>query len=200
MICGIVLAAGRSRRMGEPKALLRAGDVTFLQRAVTALSQGGCELVIVVVGRLDDETARSIAEDAAALDAGIAVNPHDESEQADSLRIALHAVPPQTEAVVVAPVDVPDVSGALVRAVIGAWRASGAPLAAPTRDGRHGHPVLFARALFGALTGPDLPEGARTVVHAHAAEMAEVPVDALPADLDTPEDYRRWREAAWRSG
>jgi molybdenum cofactor cytidylyltransferase len=128
------------------------------------------------------------------------VNPLPESEQADSLRIALFAVPPQTQAVVVAPVDVPDVSGALVRAVIGAWRDSGAPLAAPARAGRHGHPVLFSRALFGELMRVDLPEGARTVVHAHAGRMAEVPVDALPADLDTPEEYRRWREGAWAGG
>ena len=196
MICGIVLAAGRSRRMGEPKALLRAGNQTFLERAVCALSEGGCGLVIVVVGPLDQEGARDIAEDATALDAGIAVNPDPAAEQADSLRIGLLAVPPETEAVVVAPVDVPDVSGALVRAVIAAWRQAAAPLAAPARGGRHGHPVLFARSLFAELLRGDLPEGARTVVHAHAARMATVPVDALAPDVDTPEDYRRWREGS----
>ena len=196
MICGIVLAAGRSRRMGQPKAFLRAGASTFLEHAVRALSEGGCELVIVVTGPLDDETAREIAEEAAALDAGIAVNPHAESEQADSLRIALYALPPQAQAAVVAPVDVPDVSGALVRAVIQAWRDTDAPIAVPARDGRHGHPVLFARRVFGELMRPDLPEGARSVVHAFADALATVPVDALPADVDTPEAYRRWREGS----
>jgi molybdenum cofactor cytidylyltransferase len=197
MICGIVLAAGRSRRMGEPKALLRAGNQSFLERAVCALNEGGCELVVVVVGPLDQDGTRDIAEEAAALDAGIAVNPDPAGEQADSLRIGLFAVPPATQAVVVAPVDVPDVSGALVRAVIEAWRRTGAPLAAPARGGRHGHPVLFSRGVFGELMRPDLPEGARSVVHAHAGRMAEVAVDALPVDLDTPEEYRRWREGAW---
>ncbi len=196
MICGIVLAAGRSRRMGQPKAFLRAGAVTFLEHAVRALSQGGCELVIVVTGPLDDETAREIAEEAAVLDAGIAVNPHADSEQADSLRIALYALPPQTQAVVVAPVDVPDVSGALVRAVVQAWRKTGAPVAVPARDGKHGHPVLFSRGVFGELMRTDLPEGARTVVHAFADTLATVPVDTLAADVDTPDDYRRWREGA----
>jgi molybdenum cofactor cytidylyltransferase len=196
MICGIVLAAGRSRRMGEPKALLRVGDETFLRHAVRALREGGCAYVVVVTGRLDDETALRIAEDAAELDAGIAVNPAAESEQADSLRIGLQALPPEAEAAVVAPVDVPDVSGALVRAVIDGFRRTGAPVALPARDGRHGHPVLFARRVFGELARPGLPQGARTVIHAHAAELAEVPVDALPADVDTPEDYRRWRATA----
>ena len=196
MICGIVLAAGRSRRMGEPKALLAAGDGTFLQRAVRALREGGCAYVVVVTARLDDETAREIAEEAAALDAGIAVNPAAESEQADSLRIGLMSLPPEAVAAVVAPVDVPDVSGALVRAVIDAFRRAGAPIALPARDGRHGHPVLFARRLFDELAAPGLPQGARTVIHAHAADLAEVPVDALPPDLDTPEEYRRWRQHA----
>lgn len=196
MICGIVLAAGRSRRMGQPKALLRAGDDTFLQRAVRALADGGCAFVVVVIGPITSEAARKIAEDAALLDAGIAVNPAEESEQADSLRIGLAALPPEAEAAVVAPVDVPDVSGALVHAVIEAYRRTGAPVAVPARGGRHGHPVLFARRVWAELMRPDLPEGARTVVHAHAAELAEVPVDALPLDVDTPDDYRRWREGA----
>lgn len=196
MICGIVLAAGRSRRMGEPKALLSTGDGTFLRRAILALREGGCAYVLVVTGRLDDETAREIAEEAAALDAGIAVNPAAESEQADSLRIGLMSLPPEAQAAVVAPVDVPDVSGALVRAVIDAHRRTGAPIALPAREGRHGHPVLFARGVFGELMRPALPQGARTVIHAHAAELAEVPVDALPPDLDTPEEYRRWRQNA----
>lgn len=192
MICGIVLAAGRSRRMGEPKALLVAGDETFLQRSIRALREGGCDYVVVVTARLDDDTARWIAEEAAALDAGIAVNPAAESQQADSLRIGLKALPPQAEAAVVAPVDVPDVSGALVRAVIEEHQRTGAPIALPARDGRRGHPVLFDRRVFDELMRPDLAEGARTVIHAHAAELAEVPVDALPPDLDTPDDYRRW--------
>jgi molybdenum cofactor cytidylyltransferase len=196
MICGIVLAAGRSRRMGRPKAFLPAGDRTFLQHAVRVLSEGGCDLVVVVTGPLDDETARLIAEDAAELDAGIAVNPHADSEQADSLRAGLRALPPEAAAAVVAPVDVPGLTAGLVRGVVGAWRESGAPVAVPARDGRHGHPVLFDRRVFAELMREGLPEGARTVVHAHAHELAEVPVDELAPDVDTPEDYRRWRDGA----
>jgi CTP:molybdopterin cytidylyltransferase MocA len=193
MICGIVLAAGRSRRMGEPKALLAAGDETFLRRAVRALREGGCAYVVVVTARLDDEAARQFAEEAAVLDAGIAVNPAAESEQVDSLRVGLRSLPPEAAAAVVAPVDVPDVSGALVRAVIDAHTRTGAAVCLPARDGRHGHPVLFARRVFAELMRPDLPRGARTVIHAHAADLVEVPVDALPTDVDTPDDYRQWR-------
>lgn len=194
MICGIVLAAGRSRRMGEPKALLPAGDGSFLARAVGALSDGGCGRVVVVVGT--GEGAARIAREARDAGAEVVVNPAADAEQVDSLRAALRALPPDTEAAVVAPVDVPDVTAELVGRLVDGFRRSGAPVAVPALAGKHGHPVLFGRAVFGELLQDDLPEGARTVVHGHQHTLLEIPVDRLPADLDTPEEYRRWREGA----
>ncbi|HEX8394861.1 MAG TPA: nucleotidyltransferase family protein [Longimicrobium sp.] len=196
MICGIVLSAGQSRRMGEPKALLRAGGETFLARAVLALRQGGCDPVVVVTGPDEDAGARAIQAEARALGASVAVNPDPRSEQLDSLRIGLRALPDEAEGAAVSPVDIPDLSAGVVRRLVDALRRTGAPIAVPVRDGKHGHPVLFGRAVFGELSAPGLPDGARTVIHAHAAELAEVSVDALPADLDTPEELRRWREGA----
>ncbi|HEU0016069.1 MAG TPA: nucleotidyltransferase family protein [Longimicrobium sp.] len=193
MIAGIVLAAGRSRRMGQPKAFLRAAHGTFLETAVRALREGGCGDVVVVAGPETDPAAARIAAEARRLGARVAVNPEPGSEQVDSLRCGLRALRGDAEAAVVAPVDVPDASPGLVRALVDAFGRTGAPVAAPARGGRHGHPVLFSRAVFAELLDGDLPDGARGVVHAHAAELAEVPVDALPADVDTPDDYRRWR-------
>lgn len=194
MIAGIVLAAGRSRRMGEPKALLRLEGRTFLRRAVEALRQGGCGLVVVVTGPPEDEVARRVAGEAEALGAVVAVNPDAEAEQADSLRVGLLALPPDAEAAVVAPVDVPRVPAELVERIIAAFRRSGAPVVVPAREGKHGHPVLFARRVFPELLADGLAEGARTVVHAHRGALEEVPVDALAADVDTPDDLRRLRE------
>lgn len=194
MIAGIVLAAGRSRRMGSPKAFLRLDGRTFLERAVTALRDGGCGRVTVVTGPADDTVAREIADAAAQLGAEVAVNPDPASEQADSLRAGLRALGGDAEAAVVLPVDVPGVTAKLVRAVIGAFRAGAAPVAQPYDGTRHGHPVLFARATWPQLLHGPLPDGARTVIHAHAAERAEVRVPALHPDVDTPDDYRRLLE------
>lgn len=196
MICGIVLSAGRSRRMGEPKALLRAGGETFLARAVRALREGGCEHVVVVTGPDADPHARAVQDDARALGASVAINPDADSQQADSLRAGLLALPAEAEAAAVSPVDIPDLSPALLRELVRALRRTGAPIALPVHRGKHGHPVLFARRIFAELCVPGLPDGARTVIHARAAELAEVPVDELAADLDTPDDLRRWRERA----
>ena len=92
MIAGIVLAAGRSRRMGEPKAFLRAAHGSFLETAVRALREGGCGEVVVVTGPETDEVAARIAAEARGLGARVAVNPIAGSEQVDSLRAGIRAL------------------------------------------------------------------------------------------------------------
>ena len=191
MIAGIVLAAGRSRRMGEPKAFLRLDGRTFLERAVSALRAGGCDRVVVVAGGQEDDVAAGVADLAEAMGAYVVRNPAAESEQVDSLRVGLRALPAGDEAAVVAPVDIPGMDAGVVREVIGAFRRSGAPVVLPGDGVRRGHPVLFARRVWPELLEGDLPEGARTVIHARAAEVVEVRVPRLPADVDTPADYRR---------
>ncbi|HSU17281.1 nucleotidyltransferase family protein [Longimicrobium sp.] len=195
MIAGIVLAAGRSRRMGQPKAFLRLGGATFLERTVAALREGGCGEIVVVTGPPDEAPAAETAVAAERLGARVAVNPHTGSEQVDSLRAGLRALGEGIAAAAVVPVDVPGIAAATVRAVIDAFEGDPHPPIVQPCDGeRHGHPVLFARALWPELMADPLPDGARTVIHAHAAQRAEVRVPHLAADVDTPEDYRRLLE------
>jgi len=195
MIAGIVLAAGRSRRMGRPKAFLRLDGRTFLERAVTALRDGGCDPVIVVAGPRGDAAADETAEAAGRLGARAARNPDAGSPQVASLRAGLSALGDDSEAAVVTPVDIPRADAEVVRGLIAAFRANGCPVAQPFDGARHGHPVLFARRVWSELMADPLPDGARTVIHAHAAERAEVRVPTLAADVDTPDDYRRLLEA-----
>ncbi|HEX2090873.1 MAG TPA: nucleotidyltransferase family protein [Longimicrobiaceae bacterium] len=196
MIAGIVLAAGRSRRMGEPKALLPFRGESFLARVVRALREGGCEAVVVVTGPQADGAARRVAAAAREAGARVVENPDPGAEQVDSLRAGIASLPADAEAAVVAPVDVPGVGTATVRALVAAFRVRGAPIVRATHGGEHGHPTLFARRLFPELFADPLPEGARSVVHAHAAEVEEVPVAEaeILLDVDTPADYRRLLE------
>jgi len=195
MIAGIVLAAGRSRRMGRPKAFLRLDGRTFLERAVTALEAGGCEPVVVVAGPRGDAASDETAEAASRLGARVARNPDGDSPQVASLRAGLRALGDDAEAAVVTPVDIPRLDAAVVRALIAAFAANRCPVAQPFDGVRHGHPVLFARGVWGELMTDPLPDGARTVIHAHAAGRAQVRVPLLAADVDTPDDYRRLLEA-----
>lgn len=193
MIPGIVLAGGRSSRMGRPKALLPigSGGDTFFDRVTRTLLEAGIEDVIVVVGA-----------DALAIRAGarprsgvrIVDNPEYEQGQLTSLLAGLRALDAsRATAALVTLIDVPLVSAETVRTLMAAQRERDAPVVRPVSNGRHGHPVIFGRALFQELQSADPAQGAKPVVRAHAAEMVEVPVDDEGAftDIDTREDYEK---------
>ena len=195
MIPGVVLAGGASSRMqGRPKALLPAGPGhgTFLERIVSTLRAGGVDDVVVVTGHHHD----AVGGRAALLRPMVRVvrNRHPERGQLSSLVAALGVVDhPGVRAMLVTLVDLPLISTATVRAVLAAYRRTGAPLVRPGRDGRHGHPVVFDRGLFRELRQADPARGAKPVVRAHEAEGCVVAVDDDGAftDVDTPDDYRR---------
>ncbi|HUG39166.1 MAG TPA: nucleotidyltransferase family protein [Longimicrobiales bacterium] len=188
-VAGIVLAAGESIRMREPKALLRAGGDTFLERTIAALKGGGCAPVVAVV-RPDMEAAREAAERAGARPV---VNAGPGSEQVDSLRLALASLSADVAAAVVLPVDHPLVRGETVAALIAAWRGSPDRIARPVHEGRPGHPTLFPRTVWPAFTA-ELPRGARSVVEDEAQPRLDVPVGdpGVLADVDTPAAFARW--------
>jgi molybdenum cofactor cytidylyltransferase len=80
---------------------------------------------------------------------------------------------------------------ATVTAVIDAWRRTRAPIVRPAIGNRHGHPVIFDRAVFEELRTAPLDAGAKSVVRAHEAAIVNVPVDdeGCLRDVDTPADY-----------
>lgn len=188
-IAGIILAAGRSSRMGEPKPLLDARGKTFLERAAGALGDGGCSPLIVV---LRDNNGRAAAV-ARSVGAEIVINPDPDTGPIGSLRLALDALPADTSACVVLPADHPLVAADTVATVISTYVATGAPVVVPTYEGQRGHPALFASTTFSELRRPDLPEGARSVVRAHQDAVVLVPVSdpGTLVDVNTPDDYRR---------
>lgn len=190
-VAGIVLAAGRSSRMGSPKPLLEIEGETFLSRAVRVLREGGCDPVVVIVP--PKETEGPMGEIARAGGALAVDNPDPAAEPIDSIQIGLGEMEDDVAAAVVLPVDVPLSGPDAVREVIAAWSANPAPLARPVREGRPGHPVLFARATWDELSAPDLAHGARDVVHRHRREILAVEVSdpGVLEDVDTPADYTR---------
>jgi molybdenum cofactor cytidylyltransferase len=200
MIPGIVLAGGRSSRMGRPKALLPIGSSgdTFFDRVTRTLLEAGVQEVIVVVGA-DAHAIRAVARPGSGV--RIVDNPDYDQGQLTSLLAGLRAIDvTRATGILVTLIDVPLVSAATVRTLIAAQREHGAPVVRPVSNGRHGHPVIFGCELFGELERADPAQGAKSVVRAHAAAMVEVPIDDEGAftDIDTREDYERLI-GAWRS-
>ena len=194
IVPGIILAGGRSSRMGRAKALLpvdRTGE-TFVARIARTLRSGGVDDVVVVAAAEEAGIADALRDEVPP--PRIVVNPEPDRGQLSSLLVGLRAVDrPGIGGMLVTLVDVPLVSPDTVRALLDTYRRTHAPVVRPVRRGRHGHPVIFDRALFGALRDPGLRMGANAVVRAYEKAAIDVAVDDEGAfvDIDTPEDYLR---------
>ena len=190
IVPGIVLAAGRSRRMGRAKALLPLGPrgETFVSRIARTLRAGGAADVVVVVGGSGPQVERALRQEA--LPPRVAVNRTPDRGQLSSVQVGLRAVDrPGVGGVLVTLVDVPLVSADTVRALLAVHDATRAPVVRPARGGRHGHPVLFDRSVFDELRAAT--RSAKEVVSAHLRESIAVPIaeDGPFRDIDTPADY-----------
>jgi CTP:molybdopterin cytidylyltransferase MocA len=190
MIPVVILAAGRSERMRRSKALLPIGESgdTFIARLISTFRTAESDDVIVVL-RPDDVLLRTAVEYDGAR---IVENPDADRGQLSSVITGLDAVDrPGVNAILVMPVDIPLVRVETIRAVKAAFLASAAPVARAVHEGRHGHPVIFARRVFDELRRADPHTGARAVVHAHAPDLLNVEVDdpGILRDVDTPDDY-----------
>ena len=187
-LLGVVPACGLSTRMGSAKALLDAGGQPFLVRVVSALTEGGCDPVVVVARTADAAVARA----AAAAGAAVASNPDPDEGPISSIRIALAGWGEAVDGCAICPVDHPLVTGRTVRKLAERFAAGRADIVIPTHRGRRGHPAFFHRRLFRELLDPRLPEGARTVVRRRPERVRECAVDdsGVVADIDTPSEYR----------
>ena len=193
VIPAIVLAAGRSSRMGRAKATLPAGDGhTFLTRIVRTVLDAGVDDVIVVVGHDADLIAGSFSE--SGLPARFVVNHDYDRGQLSSLVAGLNAIDrPGVAAALLTLVDVPLVSESTVRVVIDSYRRTHAPIVRPTSGDRHGHPLLIDRSLFDALRAADPSAGAKPIVRTHASAAGDIAIEDEGAflDVDTEEEYRK---------
>lgn len=187
MIPGIILAAGASRRMGRPKALLQAHGQSFVTRLVETLHRGGVRPAVVVIR----PAAGDIAAEILRAGATPVVNPAPDEGQLSSLLTGLTAIEDVAPAVLVTLVDAPSIGPAAIASLLARVAASDAPILRATYRGRHGHPVVFRRSVFGALRGADPDMGAKAVLRAHTVEDVDIDDPGVVDDIDTPEDYAR---------
>ncbi len=181
-IAAVVLAAGCARRMGHDKRLAEIGGVPMVALAVRAAQGAGLAPVVVVTG------ARPLT----VLPPGVAavVNPAPERGMASSLATGVAALAADIDAVVVLLADMPRVAAAHVAALAAAFDpASGRDICVPVAAGRRGNPVLLGRRWFPRLLELSGDRGARGLIEANPAAVAEVELDdAVLTDVDTPAD------------
>lgn len=193
MIPAVVLAAGRSSRMGRAKATLPIDERdTFLSRIVRTFLEAGIDDVVVVLGHDAEHIADSFTT--SLLPARFALNRDYDRGQLSSIKTGLALIDrPGIAGMLLTLVDVPLVSETTVRSIVGRFRTSGAPVVRPVHGSRHGHPILIARSLFDLVRSSDEQQGLKPIVRAQASPAGDVEVNDEGAfvDIDTMDEYRR---------
>ncbi len=183
-VCGLVLGAGGSKRLGRPKQLLPYGDGTLLGHVVGVARSGAFAQLVVAIGGAADEVRATVD----LTGADVVVNDAYGEGCSSSIAAALGIVDPRCEVLVLMLGDQPGVTAETVAALL-AGRGD-APLAVCRYDDGRGHPIAFARSVFGALAALHGDKGVWRLLDQAGDEVAEVPVaGAIPRDVNTLEDY-----------
>ncbi len=189
MIDAIVLAAGRSRRMGTQKLLLPFAGQTVIGHVVDQALAGQVRRVIAVVADEHGPVASALSNKPV----GLVVNPDVEGEMLSSVRVGLRALSADASAALIVLGDQPSLRGERVRRLIDSFETGNNGIVAPIYNGKRGHPLLIAARYFAELQTCYDDVGLRGLLTAHSGYIGEVAVtdSGLLADMDYPEDYQR---------
>jgi molybdenum cofactor cytidylyltransferase len=184
-VTGLVLGAGGSERLGRPKQLLPYGGGTLLGHVAGVARACAFDQLVVAIGG----SAGDVRESVDLAGAEVVVNDAYGEGCSSSIAAALGVVDPRCDVLVLMLGDQPGVTADTVAALL-AGRGD-APLAVCSYDDGPGHPIAFARSVFGALADLHGDKGVWRLLDQRAGDVARAPVAGrVPLDVDTPEDYR----------
>lgn len=191
MLAAAILAAGESRRMGTPKALLPYRGITFLKHLIGVMRHPRVGVTRIVLGAGAADIQAKLRLDADS----IVLNQSWQQGQLSSIQAAIRGLPlGEIEGLILCPVDQPLISAELVSHLIARFDATGKRIVLPTHKGRRGHPAIFHESLFDELlrASPDI--GARQVVWAHSQDVEECPTEEEGAilNLNDPETLKKF--------
>jgi molybdenum cofactor cytidylyltransferase len=189
-LAAAILAAGESRRMGRPKALVPFEGLTFVEHLLQATKHPRVGIVRVVLGA----NAESIQAELKLDQETVVVNQDWQQGQLSSIQSAIRSLPAdETAGLLLCPVDHPLISSQLVSRLIAEFDSDRKLIVVPTHQGRRGHPVIFHASLYAELLDASPNIGARQVVWAHPDAIAEIETDeaGVILNLNDPETMRK---------
>ncbi|MDI3253212.1 MAG: nucleotidyltransferase family protein [Bacillota bacterium] len=186
----IVLAAGASARLGQPKQLLQLHGETLLHRSARLALEAGASPVVVVLGFQAAQMRKTLQD----LDVLSVVNPKWSTGMGSSLRCGVEAIEKaQPERVLLLLSDQPYLSLGVLQSLLKLSRQSGAPVTAARYADRLGVPAIFHRTLFAELKAITGDTGARLIIARDHQQSPFVDFPEGAFDLDTPEDLTHLR-------
>ena len=190
-VTAIILAAGQSRRMGQPKMLLPWGGTTVLGVVIETLKAAGMEDLVVVTGGAREQVEAIVRGSAQVVFNAEYLN----SEMLSSIQCGLGAIKPQSQAALICLGDQPQVQVGSVQVILQEYESTGTSLIVPSYQMKRGHPWLVARKWWNEILEMRSPKSPREFLNRHAEEIKYMNVDtpSILADLDTPEDYLKSR-------
>jgi len=186
----LVLAAGASTRLGQPKQLVRLAGRPALHRVVTQAVALAGHAVTVVIGAHAREMTRLLTHSPAS----VIVNRQWEQGLASSIRHGIESLPPGCDAVLILLGDQVAVSAEDLRRLASAWKGQDGVIAASVYQKQIGVPAIFPRWCFAELSRLRGDRGAKEVLDRNAHRLVHVPMPNAAVDLDTPEDLAALNE------
>jgi molybdenum cofactor cytidylyltransferase len=192
-IASIVLAAGRSSRMGPRNKLLEPinGEPMVRRAAATALASGARPIVVVT-----GHEAPAVTEALRGLDVTAILNPDYADGLSTSLRAGFRALSPDIDGALILLGDMPETEVGVLRALMAAFTGTSA-ICVPVRHGRRGNPVLWGRRYFAEMMELTGDTGAKPLMARHEAKLVDVEVmtDSIFHDIDAPDDLMRLKQS-----
>lgn len=187
-IAGLLLAAGESARLGQPKQLLEWNGTPLIEHAARTALCAGLDPVVVVIGSRAGDMRAALKSPVT-----IVENPDWQAGMSTSLRAGLRALPGDVDAAIMLLVDQPRLPEAHLRALIDTYERLKKPIVVSAHRGRRASPALFDRSLFDQLMRVSGDVGGRPVIEANPHEVVQVEAgDELQlADVDTWEEWQR---------
>ena len=191
MITAIILAAGESKRMGQPKMLMPWGKSTVLQTVISTVQAAGVNDILVVTGGARIQIETLIGKTVQT----VFNEDYVKGEMLGSIQLGLTIKMREASAAIICLGDQPQIKERSVRRVCDTFLASKSPIVVPSYEMHRGHPWLIARPLWDEFLALKSPQTPRDFLKKHSRKINYVEVDtpSIIEDLDTPEDYLKFK-------